>query len=474
MSFPGIIRRLFANNGAGPLLRGDIIPLNYGTCSTAAGTAAKVVSIPGFALATGAEVTVRFTVTNTASSPTLNVNNTGAKPIQYRNAAIAAGYLAANRTYRFVYDGSSYELVGDVDTNTTYTAATAAPKAPASSAAVGTSAKYAREDHVHPVQESVTGSSGSCTGNAASASKLATKRTIGGVQFDGSANIHHYGACSTAAGTAAKVVALSGFVLATGAEITVKFSATNTAANPTLNVNNTGAKGIRYLGAAVAAGYLAAGRIYRLLYDGSYWNIVGDIYIHAGSVSEEQEALRKSMIGVPRYWRSTTLPANHCWANGDFVSFADWPELKEVYDAGGFQGMLMAWDADEETQAANLGQWRPDAANPTGLFTPNLGGQFFRNWTLGDATAGTYNKAGVPNFPGEIFLTKYLFNSGTGPFKTSGDTAAYPSSGAIGWGYAQMGFDPSIANDIYGGAQTVMPPSINQPVCLYLGRPAQV
>lgn len=188
MSFPGIIRRLFANNGAGPLLRGDILPLNYGTCSTAAGTAAKVVSIPGFALATGAEVTVRFTVTNTASSPTLNVNNTGAKPIQYRNAAIAAGYLAANRTYRFVYDGSSYELVGDVDTNTTYTAATAAPKAPASSAAVGTSAKYAREDHVHPLQTSVSGNSGTAT-------KLATKRTIsltgdvtGSADFDGSAN----------------------------------------------------------------------------------------------------------------------------------------------------------------------------------------------------------------------------------------------------------------------------------------------
>lgn len=277
MSFPGIIRRLFANNGAGPLLRGDIIPPSYGTCSTAAETAAKVVSLSGFKLQTGAEVTVRFTVTNTASSPTLNVNGTGAKPIQYRNAAISAGYLAANRTYRFVYDGSSYELVGDVDKNTTYTAATAAPKAPASSASVGTSAKYAREDHVHPVQESVTGSSGSCTGNAASASKLATKRTIGGVQFDGSANIHHYGACSTAAGTAAKVVALSGFVLATGAEITVKFSATNTAANPTLNVNSTGAKGIRYKNAAVPSGYIVANKTYQLIYDGTYWQIVGDV-----------------------------------------------------------------------------------------------------------------------------------------------------------------------------------------------------
>ena len=96
---------------------------HFGTCSTAAATAAKVVSVPNFVLATGAEVTVRFTVTNTAASPTLNVNNTEAKAIVYRNAAISAGYLAANRVYKFVYDGTNYELIGDIDTNTTYSAA---------------------------------------------------------------------------------------------------------------------------------------------------------------------------------------------------------------------------------------------------------------------------------------------------------------------------------------------------------------
>ena len=97
---------------------------HYGTCSTAAATAAKVVSVPNFVLATGAEVTVQFTVTNTATSPTLNVNNTGAKAIVYRKAAISAGYLAANRVYKFVYDGTNYELIGDIDTNTTYSVAT--------------------------------------------------------------------------------------------------------------------------------------------------------------------------------------------------------------------------------------------------------------------------------------------------------------------------------------------------------------
>lgn len=97
---------------------------HYGTCSTAAATAAKVVNLPGFALVTGAEATVMFTVTNTAANPTMNVNGTGAKAIYYRNAAITAGYLAANRIYRFVYDGTQWELVGDLDTNTVYGPAT--------------------------------------------------------------------------------------------------------------------------------------------------------------------------------------------------------------------------------------------------------------------------------------------------------------------------------------------------------------
>lgn len=97
---------------------------HFGTCSTAAGTAAKVVSLTSFTLVTGARITIKFTVTNTVASPTLNVNGTGAKPIVYRGSAIPAGYLAANRVYEFVYDGTNYALVGDIDTNTntTYTA----------------------------------------------------------------------------------------------------------------------------------------------------------------------------------------------------------------------------------------------------------------------------------------------------------------------------------------------------------------
>lgn len=113
-----------ARNVNGMSFDGSADRANYGTCSTAAATAAKTVACTGFELVTGAEITVKFTANNTASSPTLNVNGTGAKPIYYRDAAITAGYLAMNRTYTFRYNGTQWEFVGDINTDTKYSAAT--------------------------------------------------------------------------------------------------------------------------------------------------------------------------------------------------------------------------------------------------------------------------------------------------------------------------------------------------------------
>jgi hypothetical protein len=51
----------------------------------------------------------------------MNVNSTGLKSIKYRNGYLPdTGSLAAGRTYAFVYDGTNYQLIGDLDTNTTY------------------------------------------------------------------------------------------------------------------------------------------------------------------------------------------------------------------------------------------------------------------------------------------------------------------------------------------------------------------
>lgn len=136
-----------ANKTICALTYGDthVFTLPYGSCSTAAATVEKTVAVQDgkFSLETGARVLVKFTVTNTAASPTLNVSSTGAKPIFYKNAAISAGYLAANKIYEFVFTGTNWELIGDVDTNTTYyTGHVNCVTAAATAAKVGTTSYY--------------------------------------------------------------------------------------------------------------------------------------------------------------------------------------------------------------------------------------------------------------------------------------------------------------------------------------------
>lgn len=181
-----------ARNINGMSVDGSVNRVNYGECPTDAATAAKTVACTGFALVTGAEITVKFTVSNTASSPTLNVNSTGAKPIYYRGSAITASYLAANRTYTFRYDGTSWNLVGDinVDTNTdtkvtqTATTTSADYRVLFSGTADDTSrAETARKSSnlkFNPSTGTLTANtfSGALSGNATTATKVGTS-TVG-------------------------------------------------------------------------------------------------------------------------------------------------------------------------------------------------------------------------------------------------------------------------------------------------------
>ena len=124
----------------------------YAVCSTAAGTAAKTVTISGFRLFTGSVAYIKFAVKNTAANPTLNISGTGAKAIQYQGAAISSSYLNANRTYAFVYDGSVYQLIGDINTDTKYSVFTGATTSAAGKTglvpapAAGYSSRFLRGD----------------------------------------------------------------------------------------------------------------------------------------------------------------------------------------------------------------------------------------------------------------------------------------------------------------------------------------
>lgn len=94
-----------------------------------------------------------------------------------------------------------------------------------------------------------------------------------------------YGTCATGASTVAKVVSCTDFSeLYGGASIIVKFTYANSASTPTLNVNNTGAKTIRWNGANFpSAQNWTAGAVIEFVYDGTYWNMMGAINDNAGT-----------------------------------------------------------------------------------------------------------------------------------------------------------------------------------------------
>lgn len=194
----------------------DFTNVAYGTCSTAAATAEKVITINGndnWKLSVGSIIIVKFTVSNTASNVTLNVNNTGAKSIWYNtsvytaNSNITCG--CANRYTTYMYDGTYWVWVSNgVDLNN-----------------------------------------------------------------NNAANGHGYGTCTTASSTAAKVVTLSGYGLAVGGIVAVKFSNAITG-NATMNINNRGAKSIYYKGAAITTGIINAGDIGVFIYNGSQYHLL--------------------------------------------------------------------------------------------------------------------------------------------------------------------------------------------------------
>lgn len=104
-----------------------------------------------------------------------------------------------------------------------------------------------------------------------------------------------YGTSSTAAGTSTKTVSCSGFVLETGACISVKMTYANTYTGTIyLNVNSTGAKQIRSLSGSTSAikGMWNAGEVVDFVYDGSYWLIRGQ------DITADELATLESALGL--------------------------------------------------------------------------------------------------------------------------------------------------------------------------------
>ena len=93
---------------------------NEAICSTAGATAAKVTNTvpPSFSLVSGAKIIVKFTYAITVANATLQVGETTAKPIYFRGAALEANVVKAGTSLLLSYDGTSFNIIGDLDTDT--------------------------------------------------------------------------------------------------------------------------------------------------------------------------------------------------------------------------------------------------------------------------------------------------------------------------------------------------------------------
>jgi len=105
--------------------------------------------------------------------------------------------------------------------------------------------------------------------------KLTTQRSINGVLFDGSQNISNFVVCNSGINTIKKSATNENFALVEGAFVTVLFKNGNSAANPSLNVNNTGNIALYYRGEPVSTTFIEKNSIHTFVYDGSKYEYVG-------------------------------------------------------------------------------------------------------------------------------------------------------------------------------------------------------
>jgi hypothetical protein len=93
---------------------GDMATLGYGygVCDTAGATAAKTVSITNTVLTPGGIIAVLFQNAFTASSPTLSVNGSAAKPIKLFGNAFPMGKVKNNTILVMNYDGTNFNVIG--------------------------------------------------------------------------------------------------------------------------------------------------------------------------------------------------------------------------------------------------------------------------------------------------------------------------------------------------------------------------
>ena len=222
----------------------------YGACTTAEGTAAKTdtTAVTGCVVCKGAKVELAMTNANTAASPTLNIQSTGAKAVYFGNGTSrptksgGTSWLAAN-TCTFTFDGAAWRTQGKtyIDANSIVTGYLSADRIEGGTLAIGklaTDLQTKINNAYAGTIEYIVGTHGSTATNVWT-----------GVTRDAS--------------------------ISAGKQIAFYMTSAGTSTAATLNLTlsgggETGAKNVRLNNSNVTTHY-AQYTVLKLTYDGTYW-----------------------------------------------------------------------------------------------------------------------------------------------------------------------------------------------------------
>lgn len=330
------------------------------------------------AYAAGQRFAFKATATNTGAV-TVNVDTLGAKAVQYRGAALAAGDITNGNVVVIVYDGTQFQMVSpkaDAAVSTTYDYAGATVGGTANAitldytpnASYTTGARYAflataTNTAAATVNVDGLGAKDIKKRNAALSPGDIMNGQLVVLTYDGT-DMELLGQenpaslfAPTVGGTADAITLTYSpavLVYVTGQEYRFTAASASTSTTPTVNINGLGAKTIQKNAAALAAGDIASGASICLIYDGTNMQLVSPAAAVSTPLTASGSSVGNISNGVSsNVERSPTINAQtgttYTFLAGDrgkLVTFSNTSSIAVTLPQAGGTGFGTSWFVD--------------------------------------------------------------------------------------------------------------------------------
>jgi len=254
--------------------------LPFGICETESNIVEKVVNVNGtFNLTNGARIIVRFKYLNTSNNMTLNVNNTGAKPIYYRDERFKS--FSNSKFYILLYNNDVYEILNYSD-DKSYTLKTKSNDYQGEIEFITNDTfynyTYDSNGNIFPTNSFSYGNSIYFSGHGGT--RISTNTSNDNIKVI--TKIFERITCITETENINKTVTINtsdidpiGYSLENNGSILVITFTNAVLANSTLNINNTGAKPIYYKNSPIEDNIINANNTVKIIYNNNIYEVIG-------------------------------------------------------------------------------------------------------------------------------------------------------------------------------------------------------